>query len=294
MSVVAHAEEKYQTGSRLRDAAEWPGLRTELWRLEPGSQHDLTPACTEIAIVLSGKCSVRRTGNGQRQEGIARPGTIWLCPADISECDIELSGTPLETLHIFVPPSLLEAGALMNYDINPSTVRLAYAGGFTDPMIMQIGFSLCALLYRGAQPTDRLLIDGMQAALAARLLANYTIDQWQTPACGPAFDPKRLKRVLDFVEARLSADISLEDLAAEACLSPFHFSRLFSETMGRSPHRYVTERRVEAAKEKLRLAHSSLVEIALDTGFGTQTNFNRVFKKITGQTPGQYRTFNAA
>lgn len=86
-------------------------------------------------------------------------------------------------------------------------------------------------------------------------------------------------------------DISLDDLAAEACLSPFHFSRLFSEATGRSPYRYVTERRVEAAKERLRLARSSLVEIALDTGFVTQANFNRVFKKVTGKTPGQYRTF---
>jgi AraC family transcriptional regulator len=95
--------------------------------------------------------------------------------------------------------------------------------------------------------------------------------------------------VLNFIDARLDSDIALDDLAAEACLSPFHFSRLFRDATGLSPHRYVTDRRVQAAKDKLALNHSSLVEIALDTGFGSQANFIRVFRKATGLTPGQYR-----
>ena len=102
-------------------------------------------------------------------------------------------------------------------------------------------------------------------------------------------EPRRLKRVLDFIEARLADEISLDDLAAEACLSPYHFSRLFREATGMPPHRYVMDRRIETAKEKLKLSRSSLVDVALDCGFGSQANFTRVFRKATGLTPGHFR-----
>jgi AraC family transcriptional regulator len=157
-------------------------------------------------------------------------------------------------------------------------------------VVLQIGELFRGVLNRKLEATDRLFLDGIQQALAAHLLGTYSSARWRPPTRTPAIDPKRLRRVLDFIEARIAAEISLEDLAAEACLSPFHFSRTFRAATGFTPHRYVTQRRIEAAKEKLRLAQSSLVEIAIDTGFGSQANFTRVFRKMTGLTPGQYRT----
>jgi AraC family transcriptional regulator len=106
-------------------------------------------------------------------------------------------------------------------------------------------------------------------------------------------DGRRLGRVLDLIEARLGSEISLDELAAEACLSPFHFARRFREATGKTPHRYVTERRIEVAKERLARGYASLVDISLDTGFGSQANFNRVFRKVTGLTPGQFRALEA-
>jgi AraC family transcriptional regulator len=129
----------------------------------------------------------------------------------------------------------------------------------------------------------------MRTALAAHLIGSYTVDRWQPPARTPSLDARRLKRVLDFIEAHLASDISLDDLAAEACLSPFHFSRLFREATGLSPCRYVTDRRIQAAQKMLAVEQSSLVQVALDTGFGSQGNFTRAFRKATGLTPGQYR-----
>lgn len=293
MTVAVHGDRKYRTGERLREAAEWPSLRVELWRLEQGRQADLTPECTEVAILLSGQSVVKRTGDGQRQEAIARAGTAWLCPAGIHESSVEVIGTMPECLHIFLPPTLIEQSALADYDINPAKAQLAYAGGFADPMLFQIGSAFRRLLDRRSQATERLFVDGMQAALAAHLLGAYAADRWQPTSRAPSIDPKRLNRVLDFIEARLAEDITLDDLAAEACLSPFHFSRLFREATGLSPHRYVTERRIQAAKGKLTLTKSSLVDIALDTGFGSQANFTRVFRKMAGLTPGQYRTLEA-
>lgn len=288
MTLAAHGDRKYHTSRRLSDAADWRSLRVEHRQVAPGLQTELTLECTEVVVVLAGRSAVRRTGDGEMQQAMAQPGVCWICPAGTHESGVELAA-PIECLHLFLPPTLIEHSALADYDLDPARARLAYAGGFSDPMVVQFGSAFRGLLGRLPQPTDRLFADGMQAALAAHLLGTYAVDRWQSPGRTPSLDPKRLKRVLDFIEARLADDISLDDLAAEACLSPFHFSRLFRDATGLSPHRYLTDRRVQAAREKLAVGRSSLVEVALDTGFGSQANFIRVFRRATGLTPGQFR-----
>ncbi|WP_316237872.1 helix-turn-helix transcriptional regulator [Bradyrhizobium sp. SZCCHNR1015] len=75
---------------------------------------------------------------------------------------------------------------------------------------------------------------------------------------------------------------------AQACPSPDHFCRLFREATGLSAHRYVTDRRVQAARHELARSRVSLVEIALEFGFGSQANVTRLFCKAADLTPGQY------
>lgn len=108
-----------------------------------------------------------------------------------------------------------------------------------------------------------------------------------------SLDPHRLERVMALIDARLADSISLGDLAAEACLSMYHFARLFHRATGTPPHRYLIERRVQAAQEMLSVRHASLADIAFGTGFSSQANFSRVFRKITGLTPGQYRDLHS-
>jgi AraC family transcriptional regulator len=81
----------------------------------------------------------------------------------------------------------------------------------------------------------------------------------------------------------------LNDLAAVGCLSLYHFSRLFREATGHSPHSYLTRRRVKAAEDELVRNRASMADIAEATGFGSQANFIRVFQKATGSTPGRFR-----
>ncbi|ACB95108.1 helix-turn-helix domain-containing protein [Beijerinckia indica] len=287
MTLATYGDRKYHLSERL-DQAEWSSLRIERRHLEAGAQTALPTECTEIVLMLAGRAGVSRTGNGETQDTLGRPGMSWIVPSGTQESRIELFGS-MECLHLFLPATLIDHSALADYDIDPAKAQIAYAGGLSDPMLLQIGLTFRSLLDRPSQPTDRLIVDGMQAVLAGHLLGSYGVQQWRSTARAPSLDPRRLKRVLDFIEARLATDIALDDLAAEACLSPFHFSRLFKDATGLSPHRYVTDRRVQAARDKLALRHSSLIEIALDTGFGSQANFIRVFRKATGLTPGQYR-----
>ncbi len=201
---------------------------------------------------------------------------------------LELDG-PTECLSMFLPATLLEQSALADYEIDPAKVQLAYAGGLADRTLGHIAGVLHSLVGRAPRPIDSLFADAIRTALAAHLIGNYTVGRTRLAARTPSLNAKKLQRVFDFIEARLADKISLEDIAAEACLSPFHFARLFRDATGLPPHRYVIERRVQVAQGLLACNRLSLVEIALSTGFGSQANFTRGFRKILGITPGQYR-----
>ena len=82
-------------------------------------------------------------------------------------------------------------------------------------------------------------------------------------------------------------DFSLADLASRAHFSPYHFLRLFTACTGIPPHLYQQQVRIRQAKSKL-LQGASLSETAVETGFGDQSHFSNVFKKMVGITPGEY------
>lgn len=288
MTLATHGDQKYQNSEKLAAAADWPALSIEHRRFEAGRQATPVPICTEIVMLLSGGGMVCRAGNGEVQKSLARPGMSYLVPVGTQESHLELSDR-MECLHLYLPPALLDQSALADFDVDPAKVQIAYAHGLTDQVLFHICSPLRDLLHRPCQSTDTLFVEGIQIALAAHLLGHYTIDRWRPPEKSPSLDPRRLQRVLDYIEASLKADIRLDDLAAQACLSPFHFSRLFREATGLSPHRYVIDRRIQAARQELARNNLSLVEIALEFGFGSQANFTRVFRKATSLTPGQYR-----
>jgi len=288
MMLATHGDQKYQNSEKLAEVADWPSLSIEHRRFEAGRQETPVPICTEIVMLLSGGGMVSRAGNGEVQKSLARPGMSYLVPVGTQESHLELSDR-MECLHLYLPPALLDQSALADFDVDPAKVQIAYADGLADQVLFHICSPLRDLLHRPRQPTDALFVEGIQVALAAHLLGHYTIDRWRPAEKAPSLDPRRLQRVLDFIEASLAVDIRLEELAAQACLSPFHFSRLFREATGLSPHRYVIDRRVQAARQELARSNLSLAEIALEFGFGSQANFTRVFRKATTLTPGQYR-----
>ena len=288
MALATHGDQKYGNSEKLAEASDWPSLSIEHRKFEAGRQATPVPICTEVILLLSGGGMVCRIGNGEVQKSVARPGMSYLVPVGTQESHLEFFDR-MECLHLYLPPALLDQNALADFDIDPAKVQIAYAGGLMDRVLFHICSPLRDLLHRPRQPTDALFVGGIQVALAAHLLGHYAIDRWRPPERSPSLDPRRLQRVLDFIEASLGVDIRLEELAAQACLSSFHFCRLFREATGLSPHRYVSDRRVQAARHELACSNLSLVEIALQFGFGSQANFTRVFRKATSLTPGQYR-----
>ena len=73
-------------------------------------------------------------------------------------------------------------------------------------------------------------------------------------------------------------------------MSAFHFARLFKQSTGVPPHRYLVERRIARAKELLTTDHLSVAEIARAVGFRTASHFATVFHRAAGMTPTAYRS----
>jgi AraC family transcriptional regulator len=100
----------------------------------------------------------------------------------------------------------------------------------------------------------------------------------------------RRLRALNFIETNLHRPISLADIAGAAAMSPCHFSRSFSSTMGMAPMRYLLGRRVHRSKVLMSCSKESLSNIADACGFATQSHFTTSFRKLVGVTPLAWRT----
>ena len=109
-----------------------------------------------------------------------------------------------------------------------------------------------------------------------------------TPAKG-GLAPWAERRCLELMRARFFEDISLDELAAEASLSPFHFARMFKQSLGVPPRVYLTRLRVEKACELLEQTDLSVTEIALEVGYSSNQVLARVFLKHMRASPTDYR-----
>jgi AraC-like DNA-binding protein len=98
-----------------------------------------------------------------------------------------------------------------------------------------------------------------------------------------------MRRVREYVEVHLGESIDLTMLAAAAGLSMHHFARQFKQSAGVTPHRYLTQKRVERAQEMLSQTNLSLSEIAYAAGFSDQSHLARHFRHILGTTPREFR-----
>lgn len=96
----------------------------------------------------------------------------------------------------------------------------------------------------------------------------------------------------EFLKKHHAQKLPLSSLAEHACLSPFHFQRVFTKRMGISPHDYLQAHRVAEARQRLRM-DIPLSELALSLGFYDQSHFTRTFRKMMGVSPGSYRKANS-
>ena len=270
----------------------WSGLAAEL-RSHSGviAKQNSRPD-TEICIDVQGGASVvTRQMDGVTDRTVSERGTIWLSPARGPEAVVEMSDPLPAMLHIYLPPSQFSPKSLGESSDPAAAASLRFESSFQDPLVAEMAYAITSELQRETS-VGSMLIETLASSLAARLVQNHVgtlARDISARAAQAGLDRRRLTRVLDYIGANLEDDLTLARLAAVACLSRFHFSRAFKAAVGRSPHHYVSAKRLELAKQLLGEGDRPLVDIALTLKFSCQANFTRAFREATGQTPAQFR-----
>jgi AraC family transcriptional regulator len=101
--------------------------------------------------------------------------------------------------------------------------------------------------------------------------------------------PWQIRKVTSFIEANLDRSIRNDELAGLARLNTSHFGRAFRNSFGEPPHEYVIRRRVERAQGLMLSTNAPLSEIALDCGLADQSHLTRLFRRMVGQSPRDWR-----
>ena len=285
--------EEYATRTLLAssDGRSWRGLRADRWRFLEGELGEVQARDNLVIVMLEGKLHIRWRRDGRMEKGIAVPGTAWVCPSGFRADMLHFYGDVPDTIYLSLPELWLSETALRELDIAPDKVTVNYEGWSHDALIEQIARQIHAELLN-PMPAGNMLAETLASALGVYLLrrrSNLNPASVSLPAVRGALDPRRLRRVKDFIETHLDGVLSIEALANEACLSPFHFSRAFKAATGMTPHDYLTNRRIERAKVLIAQGRVPLAEIARLCGFSSQAYFTTWFKRAVGTTPRAYR-----
>jgi len=195
-----------------------------------------------------------------------------------------------DSLHIFLDATLVEQVAAETFELDPARVPLLPLDGVLLP---QLRAAMLAV-------NDELTADTAGGPLAAESLANllavHLIRNASCPRLAPcrsdgALPPRKLSVVIKYIEEHLEDSLTVEQIAAAAHLSAYHFARQFKGATGVPPHQYVIARRVNRAQQFLQQDDGlSLAAIAARCGFSDQSQLSNHFKRFVGVTPGRFRT----
>ncbi|MCC8973622.1 helix-turn-helix transcriptional regulator [Bradyrhizobium sp. Cham227] len=225
----------------------------------------------------------RRTGR-VASIGTARSGVVTIIPAgSSSRWDIHQS---VHVVQLYLPHATLarvagEADTAAPGDLLERT-------GHPDPITSRLLLSAADAL-EGSAALDALFRQQLTDLLATRLLSAHAGVPATVQATVGGLAPTALRRAIERLRSDSDADVSLAALAADAGLSRFHFCRAFKESTGLSPHAWLRQHRLEQAMNMLRDTDASVVSIAAALGYSSQTAFAAAFRKLTGETPSDWR-----
>lgn len=159
--------------------------------------------------------------------------------------------------------------------------------GVIDPVLLGLSQALAPSLTH-PENANRLFLDHVLLAIGAHTAQFYGGMEPRSRAARGGLAPWQLRHLMEFMNANLSGDFKVAELAAECGLSAGHLIRAFRISTGSPPYRWLTQRRVEKAKDLLLTSGLSVAEIANACGFVDQSHFTKVFAKVAGMPPAAW------
>ncbi|HEY9236388.1 MAG TPA: AraC family transcriptional regulator [Phenylobacterium sp.] len=222
---------------------------------------------------------------GQRLAGQTRTGSITIIPEG-HDGRWDIAGS-IGVSHVFLSQERLQACA---EDIaGGKTVDLLARVGFDDPLAGRV-MEMLGREAAAPDPSARLFVEQATDLLCTQLVRGHSsFSALQGPAPRRGLADWQVRKVTDYMRAHLDAPVGLDELAALAGLSRFHFCTAFKAATGKSPHEQLVTLRIERARQLLLRPDLPVTEIALAVGYETPSAFAASFRKATGVTPSAFR-----
>jgi AraC family transcriptional regulator len=267
-------------------SATWNGALVRRWH-DTAARMEQPPLDHHYLVLhLAGWKRVTRRGLHSVTSTEAEVGSVTLVPAGASYS--WTTEGPIGFAHLYLHPKTVDRVVTEEFDRDCRDVQLSDCVARRLPLISAL---MSGMLDELETPTfaSRLVLDTLLHGLIVRLLSECSSLPGGSSLAPHAMSPRRLRRVLEYIESNLATDIELEDLASVAGSSRFHFSRAFRDATGFPPYRYLIHRRIDAAKTMLLQDALSIAEVAEQCGFNSQSQFSAMFRRVFGTSPGRFR-----
>jgi len=204
---------------------------------------------------------------------------------------LEARGRNTETLSLTLAPAfLLDAAVRARLTRDDALITFRSHAVTDDARLAAVAQSLAAEM-RDEDAGHEIVLDALVEQAAVNLLRRHANisrrDELELSRVGLV--DRRVRRAVELMHARLDRELPLEELAAAAYLSPFHFARLFKKATGASPHAYLAALRIERAQQLLASTDLSVTEIGSRVGYQSPSHFGKAFRQATGLTPRAFR-----
>ncbi|MBE9182107.1 helix-turn-helix transcriptional regulator [Oculatella sp. LEGE 06141] len=267
-------------------SSDWNGVHLELHQQPTFATAEHQHTMHVLACGLADSSGINAPGarwlDGKVERERRSAGDIAIIPAGIAHrCSWD---TPAQFMVLAIEPRLLQQ---VGQDwVNDPIELIPHFMNEKDEFIQTIFSTLKAEIATGGMGSN-VLVDSLKTALAIHLLRKYCATRPKLSSYTDGLSQTKLALVTDYINDHLHHDLKLDEIAAIAQISLYHFLRLFKQRMGITPHQYILQCRIHKAKDLLEHSELTIAEIAIRTGFCDQSHLTRYFKRLVGVTPNQ-------